>query len=175
MRRIGPVILLLAVPLVVAAGEQPVSPAEAAKQVGKKLTVEMEVKSVGKGKGVFFLNSEKDFKDEKNFTLFIDKDGAKKFEEAKLDPTSYSGKTVRASGEVKLFRERPEIVITDPKQIRLSTRKKPLPRRLEHFRRSAYLSRHCQEIVRAGQGGYAPCEKRISCCGCSWPRGSWER
>jgi DNA/RNA endonuclease YhcR with UshA esterase domain len=131
MRRISPVLVLLAVPLVLAAGEQPakpVSPAEAAKQVGKKVTVEMEVKSVGKGKGVFFLNSEKDFKDEKNFTLFIDKDGAKKFEEAKIDPTSYSGKTVRASGEVKLFRERPEIVITDPKQIQVIDTKKAPPK-----------------------------------------------
>ena len=120
-------LMLLGIPLVLAAGEPPakaVPPAEAAKQVGKKVTVEMEVKSVGKGKGVFFLNSEENFKSEKNFTLFIDKEGAKKFEEAKIDPAMYKGKTVRARGEVKLFRERPEIIITDPKQIEVVESKK---------------------------------------------------
>jgi DNA/RNA endonuclease YhcR with UshA esterase domain len=126
MRRVS-VLMLLLVPLILAAGEQPakpIPPAEAAKQVGKKVTVEMEVKSVGKGNGVFFLNSEENFKSDKNFTLFIDKAGAKKFEEAKIDPTTYKGKTVRASGEVKLFRERPEIIVTEPKQIEVVEKKK---------------------------------------------------
>ncbi len=130
MRRVSLLILFL-VPLILAAGEQPakpITPADAAKRVGKKVLVEMEVKSVGKGKGVFFLNSEKNFKDEKNFTLFIDKDGAKKFTEAKIDPATYEGKTVQARGEVKLFRERPEIVVTDPKQIEVVEKKKAAPK-----------------------------------------------
>jgi DNA/RNA endonuclease YhcR with UshA esterase domain len=130
MRRIS-LVMLLMVPLVLAAGEQPakpLTPAEAAKQVGKKVTVEMAVKSVGQGKGVFFLNSEENFKSEKNFTLFIDKAGAKKFAEAKIDPTTYKGKTVRAQGEVKLYRERPEIVVTDPKQIEVVDAKKAPPK-----------------------------------------------
>ena len=41
---------------------KPIAPAEAAKMVDKKVTVEMEVKSVGKSTDVFFLNSEEDFK-----------------------------------------------------------------------------------------------------------------
>jgi DNA/RNA endonuclease YhcR with UshA esterase domain len=130
MRRFSLLVLLMA-PVVLAAGEQPakpLTPADAAKQVGKKVTVEMEVKSVGKGKGVFFLNSEKNFKDEKNFTLFIDKAGAKKFEEAKIDPTNYEGKTVRARGEVKLYRERPEIIVTEPKQLEIVEKKKAAPK-----------------------------------------------
>ena len=129
--RLVSVMMLLAVPLVLAAGEQPlkpVTPAAAAKQVGKKVTVEMEVKSVGKGKGVFFLNSETDYKDKQNFTLFIDKEAAKKFEEAKVDPTTYSGKTVRIHGEVKLFRDRPEIIVTDPKQLQIVDTKKAPPK-----------------------------------------------
>ena len=131
MRRVS-LLMLLLVPLVLAAGEQPakpVTPAEAAKQVGKKVTVEMEVKSVGQSAGVFFLNSEENFKSEKNFTLFIDKAGAKKFAEAKIDPTTYKGKTVRAKGEVKLYRDRPEIVVSDPKQLEVLEQKKAAPKK----------------------------------------------
>ncbi len=37
--------------------DKPITPAEAAKMVDKKVTVEMEVKSVGKSADMFFLNS----------------------------------------------------------------------------------------------------------------------
>jgi hypothetical protein len=76
---------------------KPITPAEAAKAVDKKVTVEMEVKSVGKSEGVFFLNSEEDFRSEKNFTAFINKDGAKKFQEAKIDDPAATSKA-RPSG-----------------------------------------------------------------------------
>jgi DNA/RNA endonuclease YhcR with UshA esterase domain len=98
---------------------KPLTPAEAAKKVGEKVTVEMEVKSAGKGKGVVFLNSEADFKDAKNFTVFLSQTAMEKFKEAKIeDPAAhFKGKTVRATGTVKLYRERPEIVIEDPAQV----------------------------------------------------------
>jgi DNA/RNA endonuclease YhcR with UshA esterase domain len=98
---------------------KPITPAEAAKLVGKEVTVEMEVKSAGKGQGVFFLNSEEDFRSEKNFTGFINKEGAKKFQEAKIDDPAahFKGQTVRITGTVKLYRDKPEIVIEDPKQV----------------------------------------------------------
>jgi DNA/RNA endonuclease YhcR with UshA esterase domain len=98
---------------------KPVTPAEAAKMVDKKVTVEMEVKSAGKGRGVFFLNSEEDYRSDENFTGFINQDGAKKFQEAKIDDPAahYKGKTVRITGTVKLYRDKPEIVIDDPKQV----------------------------------------------------------
>jgi DNA/RNA endonuclease YhcR with UshA esterase domain len=98
---------------------KPVTPADAAKMVDKKVTVEMEVKSASKGNGVFFLNSEEDYKSDKNFTIFISRDGAKKFAEAKVDdPTAqYKGKTIRVTGTVKLYRDKPEIVVDDPKQM----------------------------------------------------------
>jgi hypothetical protein len=54
---------------------KPLTPEEAAKKVGEKVTVEMEVKSTGKSKGVYFLNSKADFKDKENFTIFIGKEG----------------------------------------------------------------------------------------------------
>jgi DNA/RNA endonuclease YhcR with UshA esterase domain len=117
--------IVVAVLLVSTAGpedkpkDKPLTPAEAAKKVGEKITVEMEVKSAGKGSGVCFLNSEADFKDPKNFTLFIGKAGAEKCKEAKIeDPAAhFKGKTVRATGKVTLYRERPQIIVEDPAQL----------------------------------------------------------
>ncbi len=103
-------------------GEEPISSGEAAKKVGEKVTVEMEVKSVGRGKsGVYFLNSEPNYKTDGNFTLFIGKPGAAKFRKAGIgDPAEhFKAKRVRATGTVQLYREKPEIVIDDPKQIEL--------------------------------------------------------
>jgi hypothetical protein len=83
-----------------------VTPADAAKLVDKKVTFEMEVKSTGKSSGVFFLNSEEDFKSEKNYTIFISKEGTTKFKETKVDEPAaqLNGKTVRVIGTVKLYR-----------------------------------------------------------------------
>ncbi len=104
---------------------KPVGPAEAAKMVDKKVILEMEVKSTGKSQGAFFLNSEEDYKSAKNFTIFINQAAAKKFQEAKVeDPAArFKGKTVRVTGTVKLYRDKPEIVVEDPKQIEVVEKK----------------------------------------------------
>ena len=103
-----------------------ISASEAAKKIGEKVTVEMEVKSVGRGKsGVYFLNSEENYRSNENFTLFIDRAGAAKFKKAGIpDPAEhFKGKKVRATGTVKLYKERPEIVVEDPMQIELVEKK----------------------------------------------------
>jgi DNA/RNA endonuclease YhcR with UshA esterase domain len=122
---LGVLILFLAPALADDKEVKTVTPAEAAKLVGQKVTVEMEVTSTGKSQGVFFLNSEEDHRSEKNFTAFINKDGAKKFGEAKIDDPAahFKGKTVRVTGTVKLYREKPEIVVEDPEQIKVVDRK----------------------------------------------------
>src|SRR5260370_581523 len=91
------------------------TPAQASKKINEKVLVEMEVKSAG-GKGVYFLNSEKDHKDTKNFTLFISKEAVEKFKKAKIDdPASYyKSKVVRATGTVVLYRDKPEIKVEGP-------------------------------------------------------------
>ena len=70
-------------------------------------------------KGVYFLNSESDFKSEKNFTLFINSASAAKFKKAGIADAGelFKGKKIRATGMVKLYKERPGIVLEDPKQI----------------------------------------------------------
>ena|SRR6266481_6168470 len=99
-----------------------ITPAEAAKKVNEKVTVELTVNSTGgRGKRVF-LNSEKNFRDGKNFTILLDLAKAgDKFKEAKIDDPAkyYSGKTIRATGTVTEYQNRPEIVVTDPEQIKI--------------------------------------------------------
>ncbi len=103
----------------------PIRPEEAAKKVGQETTLRMEVKSATLLKTVCFLNSEDDFKDAKNFTIFIGKDALAKFKEAKIeDPADhFKGKTIDVKGKVTLFRERPQIEMNDPAQIKLVPKK----------------------------------------------------
>jgi hypothetical protein len=117
-------VLLAAVVLpVLAATDRPakaLKPAEAAGYVNKKVTVEMEVKSSG-GKGPWFLNSEADFKDAKNFTAFLPRETLAKFKQARIDDPAahFRGKTIRVTGTVTLYRERPQIRVEEPGQIRV--------------------------------------------------------
>src|SRR5262249_40350904 len=103
---------------------KPLNPEQAAKKVNEKVTVEMEVKSTG-GRTSRYLNSETDFKSDKNFTVFISKDALAKFKEAKIDDpaTYYKGKTVRVTGKVVLYQGKPQIVMEGPEQIQLVEKK----------------------------------------------------
>jgi DNA/RNA endonuclease YhcR with UshA esterase domain len=100
---------------------KPIGPAEAAKKVNEEVTLQMEVKSAAAREGVCFLNSEENFKDTKNFTVFIDKDALVKFKEAKIeDPAAhFKGKTVEVKGKVILYHDRPEIKVSGPDAIKV--------------------------------------------------------
>src|SRR5262249_6971832 len=104
---------------------KPVGPAEAAKKVNEEVTLQMEVKSAALRGGVCYLNSEEDYKDAKNFTVFIDKEALAKFKEAKIeDPAAhFKGKTVRGKGKVTLHRDRPEIKVSGPEAIKIVEKK----------------------------------------------------
>jgi DNA/RNA endonuclease YhcR with UshA esterase domain len=100
--------------------EKAVTLKEAAKKVGEKCTVELSVKSTGKGgSGVIFLNSSANYQDDDNFTIFLPKEAVAKFKEEKIEdvPAHFKGKTIRVTGTVKLFRDKPEIEIEKPSQI----------------------------------------------------------
>ena len=102
-----------------------ISPVEAAKKVNEEVTLQMEVKSAASREGVCFLNSEEDFKDAKNFTVFLDKDALAKFKEAKIDDPAaqFKGKTVQVKGKVTLYRDRPEIKVSGPDAIKVVEKK----------------------------------------------------
>jgi hypothetical protein len=69
----------------------------------------------------YFLDSEEDFRDEKNLAVLIDYDAAAKFKDAGIDDAAehYRGKTVRVTGKVISEAEQVRICVTDPKQIKI--------------------------------------------------------
>jgi len=118
------VLLPLSAPATLAQ-DKPLSPEEAAKKVGERVTVEMVVKSATLQESVCFLNSQEDFKDKNNFTVFLGRDALKKFKEAKIDDPAahFKGKTVRVTSKVTLYREKPPIALDGPDQIQVVEKK----------------------------------------------------
>jgi DNA/RNA endonuclease YhcR with UshA esterase domain len=101
------------------------TPAEAVKKVNEKVTVEMEVKSTGTRSKNHFLNSAANYRDAENLTVFIPKESVEKFKKAKIDNPGmhFKGKTIRVTGTVILYREKPEIKVEDPEQIKIVEKK----------------------------------------------------
>jgi DNA/RNA endonuclease YhcR with UshA esterase domain len=101
---------------------KPLGPVEAAKKINEEVTVQLEVKSANLRGLVCFLNSEEEFKNANNLTIFIDKDALAKFKEAKIDDPAkhFKGKTVQVKGKVTLYHDRPEIKIPGPDVIRIA-------------------------------------------------------
>jgi alkaline phosphatase D len=99
-----------------------ISTSEAAKLVGERVTVEFKVKATGKTRdGVrVFLNSTVERNDADNFTIVLMmREMGDALKEAKVaDPTAYyKGKTVRVTGTVSLYQDRPQIVVQDASMI----------------------------------------------------------
>lgn len=116
-------------PLLLAAEPQPLTPAQAAKKPREKVTVELVVKSTG-GNENCYLNSEEDYKNEANFTIFLPKDTKAKLKEAGIDDPYeyYQDKTIQVTGTVLLFEgTKPRIAVTDPAQIKVVEPKKKAP------------------------------------------------
>ena len=122
-------VLLLCSAGVTADEPKAVTPAEAIKQIGQpKVLVEMVVKKAKdrlEKRGIVFLDSEDDFKDEKNLGVAISAEAAAKFKEKGInDPaTHFEGKTIRVRGCVMRFEERPYLPVHDPDQITIVEKK----------------------------------------------------
>ncbi|MBN9522429.1 hypothetical protein J0H58_28570 [bacterium] len=116
--------LVLAAGVVLAQAGAPLTPADAAKKIDQKVTVELVVKSTG-GKTAVYLNSEDDFKSDKNFTIFVPAKAVEKFKDAKIDDVAkhFKGKTVHVTGTVTLFKDRPQIKVEGPDQIKVVEKK----------------------------------------------------
>lgn len=118
---------LLLIPTLVLAEDpapKPLTPADAAKKVREKVTVEMFVKSTG-GNENCYLNSEADFMAETNFTIFIPKDTKEKFKKlgVKNPAEHFDQKTIQATGTVILVEKKPRIAIVEPEQIKIIDKK----------------------------------------------------
>lgn len=94
-----------------------ISPADAAKKVGEKVTVQYTVASVG-GKANLYLNTNKDFRAKDNFAVVLTpKAQTGKWEKAGAD--TFVGKTIRATGTVRLNKDAPQVEIADPKDLEI--------------------------------------------------------
>ncbi len=99
---------------------RPITPEEALKRVDQKVTVAMEVKSTG-GNTARYLNSETDFRDNKNFAVFIPNIALAAFKQAGIaEPGEfYKGKTIVVTGTVALAQGRPQIRVENVSQIKV--------------------------------------------------------
>jgi hypothetical protein len=107
------------------AEDKPLTPAQARRKVGQKITVEMTVRAAKDRlakRGEIYLDAEPDFRDEKNFAVVITRAGAASLKRAGIaDPAKhFQGKKVRATGTVKEVDKVPRIEIEDAKQLRLA-------------------------------------------------------
>ena len=100
-----------------------IAPEQAADYLGREVVVEMTVAGANNrnARSPCFLNSKKDYRDKKNFTAIIFPDGLKKFKNAKIDEPAihFFNKKVRVTGTIELHKEKPQIKVTDPKQIEI--------------------------------------------------------
>ncbi|MBA4019397.1 MAG: hypothetical protein C0483_19700 [Pirellula sp.] len=105
-----------------AVAEEPITTEEAVKRVGEEVSVKMEVKKAAVRGAVGFLNSESDFRDPKNFTIFLGGKILTQMKDAGIaDPVEhFEGKTVIVKGKVALRNERPQIAPADADDIKLS-------------------------------------------------------
>ncbi|HEX4611148.1 MAG TPA: hypothetical protein VH092_23355 [Urbifossiella sp.] len=106
-------------------GPKPLTPVEARMQVGKAITVEMVVKTAKdrlEKRGEIYLDSEDDFKDEKNFAVVISKAGAASLKTAGVADTAghFTGKKIIACGTVTEVDGVPRIEVNDAKQIAIA-------------------------------------------------------
>jgi hypothetical protein len=107
----------------IAAEDKPLTPVEARKKVGEKITVELTVQAAKdrlEKRGEIYLDAELDFRDEKNFAVVITKAGAASLKAAGIDNPAehFMGKKIRASGTVKEVDKVPRIEIEDARQIK---------------------------------------------------------
>ena len=90
--------------------------------VNQLVIIEMTVKSsyLKSDRSICFLNSEKNYRDAKNFPIVIKGEKAiERFVKADIaDPARhFFGKKIRVTGKIQLHHEKPQILVADVKQI----------------------------------------------------------
>lgn len=101
---------------------EPLTNAEVVKaHLGKEVTVEMTVNATGSSRTLVFLNSAVDFSSDANFTVVLSMAGVESLKKAGVDAPRdhFKGKAIKATGKLSLFRERPQLMVDDAKQIEI--------------------------------------------------------
>jgi hypothetical protein len=103
--------------------EKVIPAAQVREHIGKECTALMTVKSSKNAvpRKTYFLDSEEDFRDEKNLAVLISYEHADKFREAGIDDPAeyYRDKTIQVTGKVIEEDDQVRIRVEDPKQIKL--------------------------------------------------------
>jgi hypothetical protein len=112
---------------VLAADDKPLTPVEARKRLGEKIIVEMTVRAAKDRldhRGEIYLDSEPNFRDDKNFAVVLTRAGAASLKAAGIDKPAehFKDKKIRASGTVKEVDKIFRIEIDNAKQIQLVDR-----------------------------------------------------
>lgn len=89
--------------------------------LNKEITLEMEIRATGQSKAgdLVFLNSSSDRGSEDNFTVVLDRKGLDSLKSKGIAAprTHFEGKTIRVTGSLSMFRERPQVIISDAAQL----------------------------------------------------------
>jgi hypothetical protein len=105
-----------------------VAAADARNHVEERCTVEMTVRSSKNAapRMEYYLDSEEDFRDEKNFAVVISYDHADPFKKAGIDDPAeyYMGKKLRVTGKVIRENDQTRIRVENPEQIKIVDDKK---------------------------------------------------
>lgn len=110
----------------------PITAEEALKKVDQSVTVQMQIRSTG-GNTARFLNSQADFRNDKNFAIFIPHLALAAFQKAGItDPGQhFRNKTVLVTGNVVLSQQRPVLRVENPDQIKIIEAGPPQPPRVK--------------------------------------------
>jgi hypothetical protein len=101
-----------------------IGPAEAIKLVkDQQVTVEFEIKSVGvsKEKEHWWLNSETDWKDGKNFSVFVPRSTVEAFKKNNItDPVKeFKGKSVQVTGYLSMHKTTTEVTLHELEHLKV--------------------------------------------------------
>ncbi len=109
------------------ASGEPLTAALVEKLLKTQVTIEMEVRATGmSGTGaLIFLNSEDNRLSDDNFTVVINKEVQAKLKSAGVaDIRGYFvGKTIRVTGTLSAFQDRPQIIVSEPERIQMLEKK----------------------------------------------------
>ena len=100
-----------------------VAAADAKSHIDERCTVEMKVRATKDAgpRREYYLDSEEDFHDEKNFAVVISYDHAEKFKKAGIDNPAehYKGKKLRVTGKIIHENDQTRMWVEKPEQIKV--------------------------------------------------------
>lgn len=98
---------------------EPLTAAEVKARVGKPVTLLFVVRSTGTAQGRVFLNSADDHRSDDNFTVVLERSAVEALRKSGVTSPQehFKGKMIQVSGTLSLFREKPQVLVSETKQV----------------------------------------------------------